>query len=196
MTAGRPRQFDADLALDAALAVFWRQGYEGTSLDDLTAAMGINRPSLYAAFGNKEQLFRRAVRRYIEGPAAQLRTALREPTARRVVEKLWKESIALVTSPDGPRGCFLIQSALACGKEAQGLKQIVTRTRQRMQTRLRLRFQRAVAEGDLPTTADPAQWARYVATVSQGLAVQAAAGASAEELAAVVEIALLAWPAK
>ena len=85
---GRPRAFDADAALDGALKVFWEKGYDGASLPDLTRAMGINRPSLYAAFGNKESLFRKALDRYAEGPAAFVRKALEEPTARAVAEKL------------------------------------------------------------------------------------------------------------
>src|SRR5262245_29688993 len=117
MAVGRPRTFDTEKALDRALKVFWRKGYEGTSLPDLTKAMGINRPSLYAAFGNKEALFRRAIERYIEGPASRVREALGETTARRVVEQLWRGTIDLVTDPRNPRGCFLVQSALACGGE-------------------------------------------------------------------------------
>ncbi len=88
MPSGRPRAFDLEQALDSALKVFWRKGYEGASLPDLTKAMGINRPSLYAAFGNKEELFRKALDRYSEGPACHVREALSEPTARKVVEKL------------------------------------------------------------------------------------------------------------
>src|SRR5439155_18551737 len=86
--AGQPRSFDLDKALDAALQVFWRKGYEGASLSDLTQAMGINRPSLYAAFGDKETLFRKALDRYAEGPAAYVGEALKRPTARTVTEKL------------------------------------------------------------------------------------------------------------
>src|SRR6059058_4783820 len=114
-TVGRPRAFDVDEALDQALKVFWRKGYEGASLPDLTKAMGINRPSLYAAFGNKEALFRKAIDRYLEGPACYVREALREPTARVVVERLLRASIDLVTDSRNPRGCFMVQGALACG---------------------------------------------------------------------------------
>src|SRR5262252_1533238 len=103
---GRPRAFDIDDALDRALEVFWRKGYEGASLPDLTKAMGINRPSLYAAFGNKEALFRRAIERYVEGPGCHVREAIDEPTARKVVERLLRGSIDLITDVRKPRGCF------------------------------------------------------------------------------------------
>src|SRR5436190_2124683 len=118
MPRGRPREFDIDEALDRALAVFWRNGYEGTSLPDLTEAMGINRPSLYAAFGNKEELFRRVLDRYAEGPAACARAALNEPTARAVAERLLRETVDLLTDAHGPRKCLLVQGALACGEAA------------------------------------------------------------------------------
>src|SRR6202035_3213375 len=109
MPRGRPREFDADKALDAALKVFWRKGFEGASLPDLTRAMGINRPSMYAAFGNKEALFRRALDRYAQGPAAYVRQALDEPTARRVVERLLRGAVEALSDPRNPRGCFAVQ---------------------------------------------------------------------------------------
>src|SRR6266478_1585181 len=96
-TVGRPRAFDTDKALDRAMKVFWRKGYEGASLPDLTRAMGINRPSLYAAFGNKESLFRKAIDRYVAGPACHVREALEQPTARAVVERYLRGSIDLIT---------------------------------------------------------------------------------------------------
>ena len=113
MAVGRPRTFDTEKALDRALKIFWRKGYEGTSLPDLTKAMGISRPSLYAAFGNKEALFRRAIDRYIEGPACHVKEALAEPTARRVVEKLWRGTIDLVTDAAQPA------RVLSCSKRAR-----------------------------------------------------------------------------
>src|SRR5262245_63511915 len=104
---GRPREFDTEEALDAALEVFWRKGYEGASLPDLTEAMGINRPSLYAAFGNKEELFRRVVARYIEGPGTCVREALALPTARAAAAALLEATIDIVTDAKNPRGCLL-----------------------------------------------------------------------------------------
>jgi AcrR family transcriptional regulator len=192
--AGRPRQFDIDQALDAALNVFWRKGYEGSSLPDLTEAMGINRPSLYAAFGNKENLFRKAIERYVEGPACHLVEALDEPTARAAVKRLWNETIDLTAGPRNPRGCFLVQAALACGDEADCVRRELSKRRGRLESLLNKRFQRAVAEGDLPAGCNPTDLARYVATVSHGIAVEAAGGASREQLRRVARLALVALP--
>src|SRR5256885_1923104 len=122
MAAGRPRAFDVDKALNQALAVFWERGYEGASLPALTKAMGINRPSLYAAFGNKEALFRKALDRYEEGPTAFVGEALAQPTARKVVERLFAGGIDLVTNPRNPRGCLAVHGALVCGDAAESVR--------------------------------------------------------------------------
>jgi AcrR family transcriptional regulator len=183
-----------DKALDSALKVFWRKGYEGTSLPDLTKAMGINRPSLYAAFGNKEELFRKALDRYAEGPAAYVREALNEPTARAVAEQLLRGALDLVTDRRNPRGCLLVQGALACGEAAESVRREVASRRAACEAAVRQRFQRAQAEGDLPPDADPAALARYVFAVIQGMTVQAAGGAKREQLRRVVALALRAWP--
>src|SRR5581483_2250712 len=123
LTPKSRRAFDIDEALERALEVFWRKGYEGASLSDLTRAMGINRPSLYAAFGNKEELFRRALDRYAEGPAAYVKEALDEPTARAVAERLLHGSIDLMTDRGKPHGCLMVQGALACGEAADSIRQ-------------------------------------------------------------------------
>jgi AcrR family transcriptional regulator len=191
---GRPREFDAEKALDRALKVFWRKGYEGASLPDLTRAMGINRPSLYAAFGNKEALFRKALDRYAEGPTAYVREALDEPTARAVAERLLGGTIDALTDPRNPRGCLMVQGALACGEAAESVRRELALRRAAAEGALRQRFERARAEGDLPADADPADLARYIVTVNHGMSVQAAGGASREELRRVAEMALRAWP--
>jgi len=192
---GRPRTFDAEQALDRALNVFWRKGYEGASLPELTRAMGINRPSMYAAFGNKEALFKKALARYHEGPAAYVRAALEQPTARAVIERLFSAGIDLVTDSRHPRGCLAVQAALACGSDAQCVQKALIAHRESGVAGLRKRLERARAEGDLPRSADPASLARYAATVLHGIAVQAASGATRRELRSVAELALRAWPA-
>lgn len=193
---GRPREFDADEALDKALHVFWLHGYEGASLSDLTEAMGISRPSLYAAFGNKEGLFRRALDRYAEkGPGAIQEEALAEPTARKVVEHLLRSVALSLTDPCHPRGCLAVQGALTCSDAAESIKQELCKRRSESEENLRRRFERAKAEKDLGPDADPKALARYVVTVTQGMSVQAAGGASRSDLLAVVEMALKAWPA-
>src|SRR5437773_10215065 len=121
-TVGRPRAFDVDQALDRALKVFWRKGFEGASLPELTKAMGINRPSLYAAFGNKEALFRKVLDRYAEGPAGYVRAALQEPTARAAVKRLLYGAAELMSDPRNPHGCLAVQGALACRTSADSIR--------------------------------------------------------------------------
>jgi AcrR family transcriptional regulator len=191
---GRPREFDVEKALDCALKVFWRKGYEGASLHELTSAMGINRPSLYAAFGNKKALFRKVLDRYVEGPAAYVLEALAEPTARAVAERLLGGSLDLLTDPRNPRGCLMVQGALACGEAAESVRRELVSRRLASEDALRQRFERARADGDLPADADSADLARYVMTVLRGMSVQAADGAGREELRRVAEMALRSWP--
>jgi AcrR family transcriptional regulator len=192
--AGRPRSFDCDKALDAAVQVFWRKGYEGTSLTDLTAAMGINRPSLYAAFGDKEELFRKVLVRYAEGPAAYVGEALKEPTARAVAERLLSGTVEVLSDPRNPRGCLGVQGALACGEGSESVRRELVLYRKAGEALIRKRFQRAKLEGDLPRHSNPSDLARYIATVVRGMAVDAASGASREELQRVARTALRAWP--
>jgi AcrR family transcriptional regulator len=191
---GRPREFDVDQALDRALRVFRAKGYEGTSLSDLTGAMGITRPSLYAAFGNKEELFRKAFERYAAERRQFWKKALEEPTARAVAEKLLRGGADLLTETGCPPGCLAVQSTLACGDEAETIRQELVCRREEAETAMRQRFARARSEGDLPADANPADLARYVVTIFQGMAVQAASGASRKELRRIVETALRAWP--
>jgi AcrR family transcriptional regulator len=191
---GRPRSFDLDRALDRALQVFWRKGYEGTSLSDLTKAMGINRPSLYAAFGDKEALFRKALDRYVDGPAAYTQEALKAPTAHAVVERLLRGAVDLNTAPRSPGGCLMVQGALAGGAAADSIRQDLIACRAAGEAALRRRLEHAKSIGDLPIDTDPADLARYVATIIYGIAVQAAGGASRDQLQRVVKITLRALP--
>src|SRR5262245_4615723 len=194
MPSGRTRQFDIDEALDRALEVFWARGYEGATLPVLTRAMGINRPSLYAAFGNKEELFRKALDRYLAGPQGFMAEALKEPTARAVAEAVFSGFIRMQRGRDRARGCLVVQGALACGEEAEPVRRELARLRQAAVTAFRERFERAVQDGDLPKGTDCAGLARYVATVLNGLAVQAASGATEKDLRLVSALAMQAWP--
>lgn len=194
MRRGRPREFDVDEALDAALLLFWRRGYEGTSMSALTRAMGINTPSLYAAFGNKERLFRRVLDRYIERPASYLPRALEEPSARRAVETLFHGAIHMVMQKGHPDGCLLVQGALASGPMTVAVRKELARRRAGAEAAVCARLQRAVVEGELPKTVDAPKFAKYVVTVLWGMSVQAAGGATREELQEVAKTAMRAWP--
>ncbi|MFM2042952.1 MAG: hypothetical protein RLY86_1528 [Pseudomonadota bacterium] len=195
MARGRPRAFDPDAALDRALDLFWRNGYDGTSLADLTRAMGINRPSLYAAYGDKRALFQKALDRYMAGPCALVARAVVEaPTAIAAVRALLMSITGSDACADGPRGCLLVHGALCGGEETGEIQAELTRRRAEMERLLQARLDGALATGELPAGTDTGALARFYAAVQQGIAVQAKAGARPEDLCGVVRIALAAWP--
>lgn len=191
---GRPRGFDADAALEQAMRVFWEQGYEGASLTDLTNAMGITRTSMYAAFGNKEDLFRKALERYTEGPASYGARAVQEPTARQVATAFLNGSVRTTTRPGCPTGCLGVQGSLAAGTPGRTARDALIAWRNEAVSLLRGRFQQAVDEGDLPPGTDPELLARYLMTVANGIAVQAASGTPRDDLQQVADMALRSWP--
>ena len=193
---GRPREFCTEKALAAALRVFWARGYEGASMAELTEAMGIAKPSLYAAFGNKEALFARALDLYEAEKLAYVRTALEAPTARGVAEAILTGALATVTGADEPHGCLGVISTVACGSEAAGIKAAVVARRASSQAALVERFARAKAEGDLPAHVDPEALTGYLYAILQGLAVQAGSGVTTQELGRVVETSLTLWPGR
>lgn len=194
MTRGRPRGFDPDAALDRAVEVFWRRGYDGASLQDLTDAMGINRPSLYAAFGNKEELFRAAVARYAEVDMAYAREALAAPTAYEVAVSFLRANVEALTRPDRPAGCLSVQGGLAEGADDGRIAAFLAESRRAGERAMAERFRRAVDEHDLPADADVAALARFVMALSEGHAVHAAAGVGRAALHASVDIGLRALP--
>jgi AcrR family transcriptional regulator len=194
MSRGRPRAFDIDEALENAICVFWQKGYEGASLQDLTEAMGINRPSLYAAFGNKEQLFRRALDRYIGKSETCFREIMNGPDLRAGMEESLRMVADQNTDDDEPRGCLLI-GALSCGEEAEPIKEELMARRAASEKWLRDHFSRARKKGDLPADTDAPGLARFYSAVMQGMAVQAASGASRKALQSIIDHAMKAWPA-
>jgi AcrR family transcriptional regulator len=191
---GRPRAFDPDAALEGAMHVFWAKGYEGASLSDLTRAMRINRPSLYAAFGKKEELFRKVLDRYVNGPLAYFGKALAAPKAQDVIEQIFFGAAKAAGDPRLPSGCLMVQGALAVGDAAGSVRKEAAERRAAGEVALRRRLHRAKREGDLPKNADPAELARYVMTVLRGMAVHGADGASPDQLRRVAQMALRAWP--
>ncbi|KIF70007.1 TetR family transcriptional regulator [Streptomyces sp. AcH 505] len=191
---GRPRGFDTEEALERAMRVFWGQGYEGASLTDLTAAMGINRTSMYAAFGNKEELFRKCLERYTEGPASYGVRALREPTAREVAAAMLNGAVLATTGAAGPAGCLGVQGSLAAGEPGSHARDTLAAWRDEHVSYLSDRFQQAVDEGDLPPDADPGLLARHLMTVANGIAVQAAGGVTRDVLQQVADMTLRSWP--
>lgn len=191
---GRPREFDERAALDAAMRVFWEKGYEGASLDDLTTAMGINRSSLYSTFGDKEALFRRVMAHYREGPMSFMLQALRLPTARNVIEALWRGTAQFLADPAHPHGCLSLQGGLACGAGVESVKEAMIEWRSSVLVAIQKRMQQAKREGDITGNVDPRDLARYVLLVINGLGVQAASGAKPAEMMRAVELALRTLP--
>ena len=187
---GRPRGFDKDAALEAAMRVFWEKSYEGATMADLTEAMGINRSSMYGAFGDKESIFHRVMERYLGEPMDYIRQALAQPSLREVVAGLILGTAEFLSMPGNPRGCLLIQGALACGTDAEPVKQAMIDWRKSGEAAIKKRLQQAQSKNELSRELQPADFARYLSSVMAGLGVQAANGATRAELRRVAEIAL------
>ena len=193
-TMGRPREFDVDEALDRAIEVFWLNGYEAASIAELCEAMGIRPPSLYAAFGNKAELFRHAIDRYLEQKTRYVAEAFEADTARETVETLVRGCADFLAEKGKPAGCLFMRSASAWGDAHGCVGQELAARRAEGETRLRTRLERAAAEGELPPGIDPGEFTQYIAAVLEGLSACAAAGTSGRELRQIGEMALRAWP--
>ncbi|RIV81105.1 TetR/AcrR family transcriptional regulator [Aurantiacibacter xanthus] len=194
-TRGRPREFDTDEALAHALRLFWQKGYEGASLTDLTDAMGITRPSLYAAFGNKEALFRQALDLYERDKLAYIREAAEAPTARGVAETLLMGAVDVATGGEC-RGCMGVIAAVACQSVEPSIRDHVNARAESAKQLIVERMQRAIDAGEFVVPADATAITRYLLALMQGISVQAQSGASRQELVQVVESALLSWPSQ
>lgn len=191
---GRPRQFDRTEALRRAMIVFWTRGYEGASLDDLTSAMGINKPSLYAAFGSKEALFREAIGYYDRTESGPVDRALEDaPTAREGIEAALRYNARAYVRPRKPRGCMVVLSSLLGATENATVRQFLVRSRRAGEAAMRKRIERGMAEGDVPAGSNAAVIAAFYTTVTQGLSIQARDGASERALGAIVDGAMAAW---
>lgn len=177
------------------MRVFWQHGYEGSSITALTSAMGINRPSLYAAFGDKAALFREAVARYGTGPGRYIRRALGQPRARQVAEMLLRGAVANATDPATPKGCLWVQGALVASTEAAPIRKDMAALRDGGTTQIRERLERALREDDLPPGTNVQALTLFLVSVMNGIAVQASNGHSREALNQVAELALRIWPA-
>ena len=195
MNRGRPRKFDKSLALDIALKLFWQHGYEGTSVAMLAEAIGVNVPSLYAAFGNKEALFLECIGRYSEFNGKMYHESFKKKTAREVARAILEGEVELVTRRGTPDGCLMIQGALATSPESDSIRKMMAGMRAMAERWMAERFQKAMDEGDLPPSADPRALACYLMSLNSGLAVQAKSGVSRKQLLNVVDIAMRSWPA-
>ena len=191
---GRPRGFVPDQVLEIVMTLFWEHGYDGVSISDLTDATGINRRSLYATFGSKEQLFCRAVDRYLAGPGGFFAEAMGQPTARDIASMMVHGAADAYADPASPRGCLLVQGALASGEGSAPIRVDLARRRDAAVKMLAERFSIAQRDGELPG-ADPLVIARWIYAICQGISIQARSGATREELHAIADQALKAWPA-
>lgn len=189
MTSGRRRAFDDEAALYTAMELFWRHGYEGTSIADLTHALGINPPSLYAAFGSKRELFEKALDRYTCERSVPLVEAMSKATAFEAVLDLLIDRAEFFTSPGRPVGCMTVQAGMTASEPHHEIVSLLTAARETIRRSVLNRFERSVTEGDLPASTDCQALARYVMTAIYGLSVEAASGASREELVAAATLA-------
>jgi AcrR family transcriptional regulator len=193
---GRPLSFDRDAALEAAMHVFWERGYEAASVADLTSAMGITPPSLYTAFGDKEQLFLEAIERYALGYGSISARALREePTARGAIERWLVEAAKELTEPCHPKGCMVVMAATNCSAAAERVQDALMLRRSEAIANVGRRIQEAIDSGELPADTDAAELANFYAAVYQGMSMQAKDGATREGLLRTVRAAMRAWPA-
>lgn len=192
---GRPLSFDRDKALENAMHIFWERGYEAASVSELTAAMGITPPSLYAAFGDKERLFLEAIERYASGPGSAAPRALaEEPTARQAIARLLNEAADELTRTCHPAGCMVVSAATNCSEASTHIRKALAKRRAALQAGVRDRIAQGIVDGDLPADTDATSLANFYCTVFQGMSMQARDGASRKSLMAIAATAMQAWP--
>jgi AcrR family transcriptional regulator len=187
---GRPIGFDRDAALEAAMLLFWQRGYEGTSMADLTHAMGLNPSSIYAAFGDKHTLFQLVVKRYMELRAQYAVRALEEPTLERFIRALFENTVAFLTTPGHPPTCMTLAGAVGCSLDATPARDLMTAIRKQNQVALKERLLKARKSGELSKEINVDDYARYLSTIVAGLSIQAANGSTKTELNRTAQMAL------
>ncbi|AEU36958.1 TetR/AcrR family transcriptional regulator [Granulicella mallensis] len=190
----RPRVFDIEKAIQTATVMFWKNGYEQTSLANLTEEMGITPPSFYFAFESKDGLFRKVVKHYVTTYLGFMAEAFRQPTARGVAETMLYGCADVYSNPANPRGCLIMNCSLPSSETAVQVRQELASERKARRAKLKRHFQAAIASGDLPRDSDPEELARYVMSIGWGLAVEAQSGASKRDLYRIVARAMQAWP--
>jgi AcrR family transcriptional regulator len=192
---GRPRAFDRDDALKRALMVFWKHGYDATSIALLTESLGIGAPSLYAAFGDKRALFDEALDYYAKTYGAFIVQTLREETgARPAVERLLRQAAVMFAEKDHPPGCLVISAATNCSPRSASVQRRLRSFRAQTVRALEEKIESAKSGGDLPAHVDAHALALFYSSMLQGMSAQARDGASREELEAIAGTALRAWP--
>jgi AcrR family transcriptional regulator len=189
-TKGRPRSFDEDQAIDAAMRVFWEKSFEGTTMTDLSDATGLSRSSIHAAFGSKEGLFLKAVERYKSEQMKHISKALAEPTLPRAIEALFRGMVTYLSIPGNPKGCLSIHGALACGTDGELVTRVMAKWRRSNENRIKERIQQAQREGELGRDVSAADYARYIVTIMIGIGILALNGAGRGELTRTVDLAL------
>jgi AcrR family transcriptional regulator len=187
---GRPISFDKEAALEAALLLFWERGYEGTSMADLTQAMGLNPSSIYAAFGDKQALFSLAAKRYMDIRAQYATEALEEPTLKRFIRALFDSTVAFLTTPGHPPTCMTLAGAVGCSVDAAPARELMTEIRKQDQLALRKRLLQARKSGEFPKGINVDDYTRYLSTIIAGLSIQAANGSTKAELKRTAQMAL------
>lgn len=194
--AGRPLSFDRDAALDRAMMVFWRFGYEAASLQELTLAMGITPPSLYAAFGDKERLFLEAVERYSTKNCNAVQCLFDQaPTARDAIERLMQSNAIELTCPSHPPGCLVVTAATNCSASSAHVQDAMVERRDNIEVMIRERIEKGISDGELPADTDAAALANFYNTVIQGMSTQARdTGGNRDKLLAITSTAMRAWP--
>jgi AcrR family transcriptional regulator len=187
---GRPISFDKDAALEAAMLLFWERGYEGTSMADLTQAMGLNPSSIYAAFGDKHALFQLTVKRYMEIRAQYAVKALEEPTLERFIRALFDNTVAFLTTPGHPPICMTLTGATGCSVDAKPARDLMTEIRKQNQVALRKRLLKARKSGEFSKGINLDDYTRYLSSIIAGLSIQAANGSTKQELKRTAKMAL------